>query len=147
MWLHSKNMAVNELQSTLSDVSKLATCNHELESNSYSCLVVCPLESIIQDQITEAASCGITSMKSDDDFKNNSSKHAQLLFATVEYVEQPWFRRLLKDNSSVLSKISLVVVAECHTTSASVLCCDLLYFVLFFSSKERFIGKYCNFWA
>ena len=30
-------------------------------------------------------------------------------------------------------------------TSASVLCCDLLYFVLFFSSEERFICKYRNY--
>ena len=30
-------------------------------------------------------------------------------------------------------------------TSASVLCCDLLYFVLFFSSEEQFICKYRNY--
>ena len=53
---------------------------------SYSCLVFCPLESIIQDQIAEATSLGIVAMKMDDDFKNDSSKHAHLLFATAEYV-------------------------------------------------------------
>jgi superfamily II DNA helicase RecQ len=73
--------------------SKLATCQHEQGSNiSYSCLVICPLESIIQDQIAEATSLGIAVMKLDDDFKNNTSKHAHLLFATAEYVyKQPAF--------------------------------------------------------
>ena len=63
--------------------SKLATWKHEQGLNiSYSCLVICPLESIIQDQIAEATSLGIAAMKLDDDFKNNTSKHAHLLFAT-----------------------------------------------------------------
>jgi hypothetical protein len=62
--------------------------------------------SIIQDQIAEATSLDIAAMKLDDDFKNNTSKHAQLLFATAEYVKQPWFRSLLKDKSYVLSKIA-----------------------------------------
>jgi hypothetical protein len=43
-------------------------------------------------------------MKLDDDFKNNTLKHAQLLFATAECVKKPW--SLLKDKSSVLSKIA-----------------------------------------
>ena len=70
---------------------------------SYSCLVICPLESIIQDQIAEATSIGIAAMpmKLDDDFKNNTSKHAELLFATAEYVKQPWFRSLLKDKTAL----------------------------------------------
>jgi hypothetical protein len=47
----------------------------------YSCLVICSLESIIQDQIVEATSLGIAAIRLDDDFKNNISKHTQLLFA------------------------------------------------------------------
>jgi superfamily II DNA helicase RecQ len=47
----------------------------------YSCLVICSLSSIIQDQIVEATSLGIAAMMLDDDFKHNISKHAQLLFA------------------------------------------------------------------
>jgi hypothetical protein len=46
-------------------------------------LVICPLKSIIHDQIDEATSIAIAAMKLDDDFKNNTSKHAQLLFATA----------------------------------------------------------------
>jgi hypothetical protein len=44
---------------------------------------------------------GIAAMKLDDDFKNNTPKHAQLLFATAEYVKQPWFRRLSKDKTAL----------------------------------------------
>jgi hypothetical protein len=77
--------------------SKLATCQHKQGSNiSYSCLW-----KYIQDQIVKATSPGIAAM-----MKNNISKHAQLLFAIAEYVRQPWFRSLLKDKSSLLSKIA-----------------------------------------
>ena len=66
--------------------SKLASC--EQGSNiSCGCLVICPLESIIHDQIDEATTLGIAAMKLDDDFKNNLenntsklTKHAHLLF-------------------------------------------------------------------
>jgi hypothetical protein len=82
--------------------SKLDTCQHEQGPNiSYSCLVICPLESIIQDEIAEATSIRIAAMKLDDDFKNNTPKHAQLLLATAEYVKQPWFRRLSKDKTAL----------------------------------------------
>jgi hypothetical protein len=71
----------------------LHASQHEQGLNiSYSYLVIIPLESIIQDQITEATSTGIAAM---------NSKHAQLLFATAEYVKQPWFRSLLKDKKAL----------------------------------------------
>jgi hypothetical protein len=92
--------------------SKLAIRQHEQEWNfSYSCLDirisnisyrVCLLvESIIQDQIDEAASIGIATVKLENDFKKYTSKHSQLLFATAEYVIQPWFRSLLKDKTAL----------------------------------------------
>jgi hypothetical protein len=40
-------------------------------------------------------------MKLDDDFKDRTSKHAQLFFAAAEYVKQPWFTSLLKEKSAV----------------------------------------------
>jgi hypothetical protein len=54
--------------------------------------------------MAEATSIGSAALKLDDDFKNNTStsKHAQLLFATAEYVnKQPWFRSLLKDKTAL----------------------------------------------
>jgi hypothetical protein len=46
---------------------------------------------LIQDQIVEATSLGIAAMRLDDDFKNNISKHAQLLFAIRQTVAEIHF--------------------------------------------------------
>ena len=77
-----------------------------------SALVICPLESIIQDQIIEAESIGITACSVSE--KNVNTP--QLLFAKAEDVQITAFRNRLKDKNSALHRaISLIVVDESHT--------------------------------
>ena len=62
-------------------------------------LVICPLTSIIQDQIAEAKALGITCVSLHDleEVKQNTF---QLVFSSAERAMEKDFRNLLKDNSS-----------------------------------------------
>ena len=87
------------------------TRNNDTPTSS-SCLVICPLESIIEDQIIEARSLGISASSladlTPDDLSNNPP---QIMFASAEKVQESDFRAVLKDpNSTLHISISLIVV-------------------------------------
>ena len=76
----------------------------ELLENAKACVVViCPLTSIIQDQIAEAKSLAITcvSLQDIDEIKERTF---QLVFSSAERVMEKDFKNLLKDNSCLLHK-------------------------------------------
>ena len=73
----------------------------ELLNSAKACvLVICLLTSIIQDQIAEAKTLGITcvSLRDLEEVKQNTF---QLVFSSAERVMEKDFRNLLKDNSSL----------------------------------------------
>jgi len=82
-----------------------------------SAIGICPLESIIQYQILEAQSIGITvSSLSEKRISEVCENTPQLLFAKAEDVQNPEFRTQLKDKNSALHReIALIVVDESHT--------------------------------
>ena len=91
--------------------------------NFSSCLVICPLESIIEDQIIEARSLGISASSLPDltpDELSNNPPH--IMFASAEKVQESDFRAVLKDpNSTLHISISLIVVDESHTVESELL--------------------------
>ena len=80
-------------------------------------LVVCPLKSIIEDQIAEAESMGIP-VASAVDISEDELRAAkfQLIFGSAEAVLERRFLDILKDSGSSLhKKLAAVVVDESHT--------------------------------
>ena len=80
-------------------------------------LVICPLKSMIEDQIAEAGSMGIpaasTQNISEDELR---AAKFQLIFGSAETVMDKRFLDILKDNCSSLDrKLAAVVVDESHT--------------------------------
>lgn len=81
-----------------------------------SALVVSPLNSLIEDQITEANSLGISaaSLNSITEEELKSAKF-QLLFASAESVLENKFLSAMKNSSSQLHRsLCAVIVDECH---------------------------------
>ena len=95
------------------------TRNNDTPTSS-SCLVICPLESIIEDQIVEERSLGISASSLPDltpDELSNNPPH--IMFASAEKVQESDFRAVLKDpNSTLHISISLLVVDESHTVES-----------------------------
>ena len=82
------------------------------------CLIICPLLSIVDDQIKEAKDLGITACRLKDFLEEETStlRPKQLMFASAEDVLSPTFRNLLnKDNSILNESIELLVIDESHT--------------------------------
>ena len=78
-------------------------------------LVICPLTSIIEDQIVEAMSLGISCHRVQD-IKELEQSAFQLVFSSAERVMEKDFKNLLKDSSSTLhNNVSIIVVDESHT--------------------------------
>ena len=80
-------------------------------------LVVCPLRSIIDDQIVEARSLGISAASlpdlSEDELK---ASEFELLFSSAETVLDKRFLDILKDPDTSLNRnLSLIVIDESHT--------------------------------
>ena len=80
-------------------------------------LVVCPLRSIIDDQIVEARSLGISAALlldlSEDELK---ASELELLFSSAETVLDKRFLDILKDPDMSLNRnLSLIVIDESHT--------------------------------
>ena len=79
-------------------------------------LVVCPLGSIIDDQIEEAKGMGMSAASlsdvTDDELR---SATFQLLFAPAEKVIDNRFLDILKDGTALHRNVAAVVVDECHT--------------------------------
>ena len=87
---------------------------------SFSCLVICPLESIFEDQTVEAKSLGISASSltdlTPDELSNNPP---QIMLASAEKVHESHFRAVLKDPISTLHiSISLLVADESHTVES-----------------------------
>ena len=80
-------------------------------------LAICPLTSLIDDQIIEAESLGISSCCLNDKMLGNmNDKWPQLILATAEDIQRLYVRACLKDTSSLLHKnLELIVVDESHT--------------------------------
>ena len=101
-----------------SKLSLHSTRNNDILTSS-SCLVICPLESIIN-QIVEAKSLGISSSSrtdlTPDELSNNPP---QIMLASAEKVHESHFRAVLKDPISTLHiSISLLVADESHTVES-----------------------------
>ncbi|XP_067056045.1 uncharacterized protein [Acropora muricata] len=79
-------------------------------------LVVCPLGSIIDDQIKEAKGMGMSAASlpdvTDDELRSGTF---QLLFASAEKVIDNRFLDILKDGTALHRNVAAVVVDECHT--------------------------------
>ena len=77
-----------------------------------SALIICPLLSIVDDQIKEAKDLGITACRLKDFLEEETStlRPKQLMFASAEDVLSPTFRNLLKDNSILNESIELLVI-------------------------------------
>ena len=88
-----------------------------LTGKSLCAIVVCPLNSIIQDQLAEATSMGLaaTSLASGrlDDIENGKY---QLIFASAEELLSKSFLTLLKKSDTPLHKqLCAIIVDESHT--------------------------------
>lgn len=103
----------------------------ELLDNAKACvLVICPLNSIIQDQIAEAKSLAITCV-SLQDIEEIKESTFQLVFSSAERVMEKDFKNLLKDNSCLLHKsICGIVVDESYTVetwTGRFVCISVIY--------------------
>ena len=79
-------------------------------------LVVCPLKSIIEDQLAEAESMGIPAASVDISDDELRAAKFQLIFGSAETVLERRFLDILKDSGSSLHrKLAAVVVDESHT--------------------------------
>lgn len=105
-----------QLFSTSIELKKIAEGKH---ANTV-VLVICPLTSLIQDQVKEGKSLGLNCACLQDVKDSLSScprlDSPQLIFASAEQVLENDFQKILKDRSSNLHKaVELLVVDESHT--------------------------------
>ena len=79
-------------------------------------LVICPLTSIVEDQVKEGESLGLKCVTFDE-FMNASDRDThQIVFTSAEHVVSKKFTEMLKDRSSRLhNALELLVVDESHT--------------------------------
>ena len=81
-------------------------------------LVICPLKSLIEDQIKEGQSLGLTCASLQDVNNLVDDNLPQLLFASAEKALDNDFKRILKDRSSkVHQQVELIVVVTEVTRS------------------------------
>ena len=77
-------------------------------------LIICPLNSLIEDQVKEGKSLGLKRVQ-DLEFSSDNPL-PQLLFLSAEKALDSEFKRILKDPSSKVHKqLELIVVDESHT--------------------------------
>ena len=89
-------------------------------SSTASALIICPLSGLIQDQIAEAESLGLTAKylgeMLDGELEAFDDQLPQLIFAMAENVQCVKFRNYLKDETRTLhNNLELLVVDESHT--------------------------------
>ena len=81
-------------------------------------LVICPLRSIIQDQVREGKSIGLDCVALHD-LTNVTCIGLQIIFASAKEALDKDFLRILKDQSSMLhGAVELIVVDESHTVES-----------------------------
>ena len=79
-------------------------------------LIICPLNSLIEDQVKEGKSLGLKCASVQDLEFSSDNPLPQLLFLSAEKALDSEFKRILKDPSSKVHKqLELIVVDESHT--------------------------------
>ena len=83
-----------------------------LSSNAACVIVVCPLKSIVQDQLTEASLMGLTATS----HASASYGKYQLIFASAEEIlAKPFLSSLKKSGSPLHQNLAAIIVDESHT--------------------------------
>ena len=80
-------------------------------------LVICPLKSIVNDQIKESSSMGISAGSLSDCLQSDiESGKYRLLFASAEKaLSKTFLDSLKKEGNSLHDNLAAIVVDECHT--------------------------------
>ena len=80
-------------------------------------IVVCPLKSIVHDQLSEATAMGLTATSlSDASLDDVENGKYQLIFASAEEIlEKPFLGRLKKTNTPLHQNLAALIVDESHT--------------------------------
>lgn len=80
-------------------------------------IVVCPLKSIVKDQLTEASSLGLTATSiADANLQDVENGKYQLIFAFAEEIlEKPILDLLKKSNTLLHQNLAALIVDESHT--------------------------------
>ena len=79
-------------------------------------LVICPLTSIIEDQVKEGGSLGLKCVTLGEFMDGNDHDKHQIVFASAEHVLSKKFTEMLRDKSSQIhSALELLLVDESHT--------------------------------
>ena len=79
-------------------------------------LVICPLTSIIEDQVKEGESLGLKCVTLDEFMDGNDRDKHQIVFASAEHALSKKFTEMLRDRlSQICSALELLVVDESHT--------------------------------
>ena len=90
----------------------------EILSGKTACvIVVCPLNSIVLDQMTEASSMGLTAVSlSEASLQDIERGKYQLIFASAEEIlEKSFLDRLKKSNTLLHQNLAALIVDESHT--------------------------------
>ena len=99
-------------------IFQLFICVKQLLSSKAVCvIVVCPLKSIVQDQLTEASLMGLmtTSLASASLHDVENGKY-QLIFASAEEIlAKPFLSSLKKSSSPLHQNLAAIIVDESHT--------------------------------
>ena len=93
-------------------------CLKEILSSKGVCaIVVCPLKSIVQDQLTEASLMGLTATSlASACLQDVENGKYQLIFATTEEVlAKPFLSSLKKSSSSLHENLAAIIVDGSHT--------------------------------
>lgn len=96
-----------------------ALAKQELSSTKTSVLVISPLKSIIDDQISEMLSLNFTAMElSSETIDLVRDNPPQFLYCSAEAVLEKPFLAMLKGDSELHRAVSPIVVDESHTVEA-----------------------------
>ena len=86
------------------------------EPSNSAILIICPLNSLIEDQVKEGKSLGLKCASVQDLEFSSDNPLPQMLFLSAEKALDSEFKRILKDPSSkVHRQLELIVVDESHT--------------------------------
>ncbi|XP_044165290.1 ATP-dependent DNA helicase Q1-like [Acropora millepora] len=88
-----------------------------ISSNAACVIVVCPLKSIVQDQLTEASLMGLTATSlASASLQDVENGKYQLIFASAEKIlAKPFLSSLKKSGSPLHQNLAAIIVDESHT--------------------------------
>ena len=96
-----------------------ALAKEEISSSKTCVIVIAPLKSIIDDQISEMLSLNCTAMELTTEALNLVRESPpQFLYCSAETVLEKAFLAALKENSALHQAVSAIVVDESHTVEA-----------------------------